>query len=55
MEVRNRVFEELEPVQNGGNGLANLRARLELLYGQGYILQTEKKDGLFLAHLNIPL
>lgn len=55
MEVHNRIFEELEPVQNGGNGLANLRSRLELLYGQRYNLQTEKKDGLFLAHLNIPL
>ncbi len=55
MEVRNRIFEELEPVQNGGNGLANLRSRLELLYGQQYRLQTEKKDGFFLAYLNIPL
>jgi sensor histidine kinase YesM len=55
MEVRNRIFEELEPVQNGGNGLSNLRSRLDLLYGQQYRLQTEKKDGLFLAYLNIPL
>lgn len=55
MEVRNRIFEELEPVQHGGNGLVNLRSRLELLYGDRYILQTTKQDGLFLAHLNIPL
>lgn len=55
MEVCNRIFEELEPVQHGGNGLANLRSRLTLLYGQQYSLRTEKKDGLFLAHLNIPL
>lgn len=55
LEVLNRVFEELEPVQHGGNGLANLRSRLELLYGQQYRLQTEKKDGFFLAYLNIPL
>ncbi|AXY78186.1 hypothetical protein D3H65_31150 [Paraflavitalea soli] len=55
MEVRNRIFEELEPMQNGGNGLANLRSRLDLLYGQQYRLQTDRKDGFFLAYLNIPL
>jgi LytS/YehU family sensor histidine kinase len=54
MDVRNRVFEELEPAQHGGNGLANLRSRLDLLYGDRYILQTSK-DVLFLAHLTIPL
>jgi len=54
MDVRNRLFEELEPAQHGGNGLANLRSRLELLYGNRYILQTSK-DVLFLAHLTIPL
>lgn len=54
MDVRNRVFEELEPPQHGGNGLANLRSRLELLYGDRYILETSK-DVLFLAHLTIPL
>jgi sensor histidine kinase YesM len=55
LEVWNRLFEEIEPKQPGGNGLANLRSRLELLYGQQYQLQTEKKEALFLAHLNIPL
>ena len=55
MEVRNRIFEELEPMQHGGNGLVNLKSRLELVYGNRYILQTTKQDGLFLAHLMIPL
>lgn len=55
MKVCNRIFEELEPAQHGGNGLVNLQSRLELLYGERYTLHTEKQDGLFLAHLNIPL
>lgn len=54
MDVRNKVFEELDPPQHGGNGLANLRSRLDLLYGNRYILQTSK-DVLFIAHLTIPL
>lgn len=55
LQVTNRLFDTLEPPPHGGNGLANLRSRLDLLYGQQYRLQTEKKDGLFLAHLTIPL
>lgn len=55
LEVRNRLFEEVEPAQHGGNGLANLRSRLELLYGDRYSLQTVKQDGLFIASLTIPL
>lgn len=55
MKVRNRIFEELEPAPHGGNGLVNLQSRLELLYGGQYALHTEKQEGLFLAHLNIPL
>lgn len=55
LEVRNRIFGELEPAQHGGNGLANLKSRLELLYGDRYTLQTTKQDVLFLAHLTIPL
>lgn len=55
MQVRNRIFEDLEPVPHGGNGLVNLRSRLELLYGGQFTLYTEKQEGLFLAHLNIPL
>ncbi|NII25646.1 histidine kinase [Pseudoflavitalea sp. X16] len=55
MKVRNRIFEELEPASHGGNGLVNLQSRLELLYGGQYTLHTEKQEGLFLAHLNIPL
>lgn len=55
MQVRNRIFEELEPASHGGNGLVNLQSRLELLYDGQYTLNTEKQEGLFLAHLNIPL
>jgi len=55
VEVVNRVFEDLEPAPHSGNGLATLRARLELLYGNDYTLATQLQDGLYLAHLNIPL
>lgn len=55
IEVTNRLFEELEPASHGGNGLPNLRSRLQLLYGPAHTLETEQHDGLFTAHLNIPL
>jgi hypothetical protein len=53
--VQNKVFDDLEPATHGGNGLGNLRARLQLLYGDRYTLQTEQQDGLYVAHFNIPL
>ena len=53
--VVNRLLEEMEAPQSGGNGLPNLRSRLHLLFGNDYTLETEKKDGMFMAHLNIPL
>jgi hypothetical protein len=53
--VQNKIFDDLEPAQHGGNGLANLRARLQLLYADRYTLETTQPDGIFLAHLNIPL
>jgi LytS/YehU family sensor histidine kinase len=38
-----------------GSGIANLTSRLYLLYGNRYTFETSEKDGLFYAHLNIPL
>lgn len=55
LTVVNPLFEDGEPSQRGGNGLTNLRNRLQLLYGQNFTLHTEKKDGRFIAYLKIPL
>lgn len=55
LRVLNNLYEDQEPALPGGNGLANLRARLELLYGQNFTLRTEKVQSLFEAYLNIPL
>jgi hypothetical protein len=55
VNVQNKVFDDLEPAPHGGNGLSNLRARLQLLYGERFTLHTEQQGGNFLAHLNIPL
>ena len=50
--ISNKIY--LSTVK-GGSGIANLTARLYLLYGNRYIFETSEKDGLFYAHLNIPL
>lgn len=55
LEVRNRIFADAEPVSGGGNGLVNLASRLHLLYGNKHTLHTEKKEGLFVALLKIPV
>ncbi|MCW3465304.1 sensor histidine kinase [Chitinophaga nivalis] len=38
-----------------GSGIANLRKRLDLLYGNNYTLTTEKTAGNFIAFLSVPL
>jgi len=50
--ISNRIYRLSS---SAGSGIANLRARLELLYGDRFTLNTTEKDGLFYAHLNIPL
>lgn len=51
----NRVAATGKTDAEGGIGLANLRRRLDLLYGQRAMLRTETVDGRFLALLIIPL
>ena len=41
--------------EESGVGLANLRQRLQLLYGEQYELQTALTDDIFTAQLKIPL
>jgi LytS/YehU family sensor histidine kinase len=50
--ISNKIYPS---TVKGGSGIANLTARLYLLYGNRYIFETSEKDGLFYAHLNIPL
>jgi sensor histidine kinase YesM len=54
VEVRNRLFKQHAVTQNG-SGLQNLRARLQLLYGNRFQLHTIEKEDYFVAQLNIPL
>lgn len=41
--------------QPGGLGLANVKRRLELIYGKTHMLQTRQKDNYFEVTLTIPL
>jgi len=51
-EIANKIYPS---TIKGGSGIRNLTSRLHLLYGNRYIFETSEKDGLFYAHLNIPL
>jgi LytS/YehU family sensor histidine kinase len=42
-------------IKEGGLGLENLKRRLELLYPQQHMLQTEKTEKCFIADLKIQL
>jgi hypothetical protein len=42
------------PEHHGGLGLENIRKRLDMLYGEKYDLQIEKKDNEFIVKLTIP-
>lgn len=55
--VRNRYSAQTEEVKDNtsGIGLANVRRRLNLLYGQRHQLQIETKDDWFLIHLHLNL
>jgi hypothetical protein len=52
LRITNRIYEVSS---SPGSGISNLKARLELLYGQRFMLTTDKKENLFYAYLNIPL
>jgi hypothetical protein len=50
--IANRIYRS---EVKSGSGIANLTSRLQLLYGDKYTFGVHEKDGLFYAHLNIPL
>ncbi|MBC6491681.1 sensor histidine kinase [Flavihumibacter stibioxidans] len=55
--VRNRYSEESFEIKDktSGIGLANVKRRLNLLYGKNHSLDVDKKDGWFTVTLNIIL
>lgn len=55
VRVTNRLPDDIFAKNAGGTGLANLFARLELIYGTDFVLETKKQDSQYMASLNIPL
>jgi LytS/YehU family sensor histidine kinase len=55
VDVRNKINFDSTEIKPGGNGLKNLRARLELLYNGRFTFKTEQQGDVFKAHLTIPL
>jgi len=53
--VDNPVTEDLVPVENKGIGLANVRRRLDLLYGDNYTLDIRIEEAKFSVSLKMPL
>lgn len=54
INVSNKVFEEKNE-QQGGNGLKNLIARLDILYGKNYRFEKTLTNNIFNANLELPL
>jgi len=54
INVSNKVFEEKNE-QQGGNGLKNLIARLDILYGKNYKFERTLTNNIFNANLELPL
>jgi len=55
VNVRNRINSEANDIAPGGNGLKNLRARLQLLYQEKFVLETGQQGDFFKAFLKIPV
>lgn len=51
---RNRKIDEAEE-QHGGVGLANVRQRLQLIYGSNHTLNITEEDDIYSVELTIPL
>ena len=51
---RNRKIDEAEE-QHGGVGLANVRQRLQLIYGSSHTLNITEEDDIYSVELTIPL
>ncbi len=54
INVSNKVFEEKNE-QQGGNGLKNFIARLDILYGKNYKFERTLTNNIFNANLELPL
>ena len=54
-QVKNPVSEKNALLTNTGIGLKNVKRRLELLYGDNFNLETEKKEKEYIASLKIPV
>ncbi len=52
-EVKNSYPDVEQSIKPSGIGLANLRRRLQLLYPNGHILDTNKKNGQYIATLKL--
>jgi LytS/YehU family sensor histidine kinase len=50
--VTNTLCDEVKTA--GGSGLPNLEKRLNLLYGERYVLRAGKENGCYIAELIIP-
>ncbi len=54
-KVENRIHQEIKQNKNSGIGIENTRKRLELLFGNNYMLNIDKKDEIFKVNLVIPI
>lgn len=50
----NKFHDDRTPKEHGGIGLANLRKRLQLLYGGDFSLDITEDDNLYTVNLTIP-
>jgi sensor histidine kinase YesM len=53
--VENPVDPDRSPKRAGGLGLANVRQRLDTLFGRDAALHTAQQNGTFRAELQIPI
>ena len=53
--IQNRIHPENKQNKNSGIGIENTKKRLELLFGNTYVLNIDKKDDIFKVHLTIPI
>jgi len=49
------IADNVEKNRTGGKGMVNARKRLDLIYGDGYSLETKTDNGVYLVNLKIDL
>jgi len=54
-QVENTLFPKEEDVSSTGIGISNVRKRLDLLYGDQYVLKIEENEFSHLVKLTLPL